>query len=76
MADEKLKELQAHVGACTVCALANKRVNDFCEEGKLLFVEYAKDHPPSRAAMVEIPKEQYDRLVAETKRRMRQGQRN
>lgn len=76
MDDLKLDEIKAHVTTCTVCSAANKRVNDFCELGRLLFFEWAKDHPPVRAAEVEISQEQYDRLVAETRRARRSGENN
>lgn len=76
MADEKLEQLQAHVDACAVCSAANKRVNDFCEAGRLLFSEWAKHHEPIRITEHTLPQDQYDRLVAETRRRERQRERN
>jgi len=74
--DEKLKKVIAHVDACSTCSAANKRVNDFCGDGQLLFFEYAKDAKPIRAEQVTLPQDQYDRLVEETRRREQQGERN
>lgn len=76
MSDEKTEKLKAHVAGCSMCSGANGRVNDFCEEGLLLFFEYAKEHPPIRAEEVEVTQEQYDRLVAENLRRRRNAERN
>lgn len=76
MEDELKIKIIAHVDACSVCSAANQRVNDFCMEGQMLFYEWAKDHSPTGAAMVEISKEQYDRLVEETLRRQRSAANN
>lgn len=76
MADEKLNNLKAHVDACSVCSSANKRVNDFCEEGLLLFSDWSKDKMPTHIVEHTLTQEQYDRLVEDTRRRRRQGERN
>lgn len=74
--DEKLRAVVAHVDQCSTCTAANKRVNDFCEEGKLLFFEYSKDKTPTSIKEHTLTQDQYDRLVAETQWRQRQGGRN
>jgi hypothetical protein len=76
MTDETMEKIKAHVALCSECSGANGRVNDFCEEGRLLFLEYAKHHTPTRAEMVEVTDEQYDRMVAEQRRRERSAGRN
>jgi hypothetical protein len=74
--DDKLEKIKAHVAACTLCSAANGRVNDFCREGELLFLDYAQGRIPISIQSVEIPKEQYGRLVEQTERRRRQSERN
>lgn len=74
--DEKIALVVAHVEKCATCSAANKRVNDFCEQGKLLFFEYSKDASPTRIVEHTLNDDQYARLVAETRRRQRQGGRN
>ena len=74
--NESLEKLEAHVAGCTICDAANKRVNDFCAEGQLLFFEYASTNPPIRFEEVTITKAQYDRLVEEARRRLRSAERN
>ena len=36
---DKLAALEAHVSTCDVCSIANKRANDFCERGRLMFYD-------------------------------------
>ena len=72
----KLDEIKAHVAGCSICSAANKRVNDFCETGRLMFYEFAQVTPPDRIEEVEITKEQHARLVAEQHRRERNAERN
>jgi len=74
--DDRLKKVIAHVDSCSTCSAANKRVNDFCRDGQLLFFEYAKHAKPIRAEQVTLPQDQYDRLVAETERARRSGEKN
>jgi len=74
--DPKTKELEAHVVSCSVCSVANKRVNDFCETGQLLFFVWAEEHPPRAAALVELTPEQYEQLVQAVLRRARNAERN
>jgi hypothetical protein len=74
--DEQMEKIKAHVDSCSVCTAANKRVNDFCDEGRLMFYAWANVHPPKRIEEVEITKEQHARLVDETRRRSRHGGRN
>ena len=74
--DERLAVVVAHVDQCATCSAANKRVNDFCEEGRLLFLEYAKHQAPNSVEEVELSDEQYYRLIAETRRRRRNAERN
>jgi len=74
--DEKLEKTKMHVLACAVCSRAAGRVNDFCEEGQLLFLEWAQDRRPLRITEVELSHEQYTRLVGEANRRRRQADRN
>jgi hypothetical protein len=76
MPNPQMEALKAHIAACSVCSAANRRVNDFCGTGQLLFREWAKDHPPIAAVETEITKEQFDRMVAEAERRQRQAERN
>jgi hypothetical protein len=76
MADATLEAVLAHVAACSVCTAANKRVNDFCTDGQVLFLEYASGHAPNRAELVEITPEQHDRLLAHARRRLRNAGRN
>jgi hypothetical protein len=73
---EKLALIVAHVEKCATCCSANKRVNDFCEQGKLLFFDYARDTAPNRITEHTLTDEQYARLVEETRRRQQQGERN
>ena len=42
IADEKMEGIKAHVAGCATCSAANKRVNDFCEKGQLLFLSGPK----------------------------------
>jgi hypothetical protein len=74
--DVKLEEIRKHVEACTICTAADKRVNDFCEAGQLLFFEWAIDHEPTRVEEVGITPEQYERLLAHARRRLRAAGRN
>ncbi len=76
MADEQMEKIKAHVADCPTCTAANKRVNDFCDEGRLMFYAWANVHPPKRIEEVEITRDQHDRLVAETRRRERNSERN
>lgn len=76
MADEKIDEIRAHVASCPVCIAAHNRANDFCPTGLLLFSEWAQSHSPTRVELVEITKEQHDRLVEEQHRRRRNAERN
>jgi hypothetical protein len=76
MADEQMEKIKAHVAACSVCSSANKRVNDFCDEGRLMFYAWANVHPPERITVAEITKEQHHRLVEETRHKQRSGERN
>lgn len=76
MADASLEAVLAHVAACSVCTAANKRVNDFCTEGQVIFLEYAAGHAPTGAEMVEITPEQYQRLLEHARRRLRNAGRN
>lgn len=75
MTDE-LPKIEIHVRDCAVCSKANRRVNDFCETGTALFIEWASTRKPVNAAMVTITDEQFDRLVQQHKRRHRQSERN
>jgi hypothetical protein len=74
--DKELEKVKAHVDSCSVCSRAHMRVNDFCDEGKLLFFDYAKDREPVRQMFVTLTDEQYDRLVEETRRARRRGENN
>lgn len=69
-------EVNAHVVGCAICSKANKRVNDFCPAGRLLFAEYAKTHQPTGAREVEITDEQFERLVAEQVRSDKASEQN
>jgi hypothetical protein len=73
---EELKQVQEHVEKCAVCSKANKRVNDFCFTGRMLFAEYAKTATPIRREDVTLTDEQYHRLVAETERAEKSGRDN
>ena len=76
MADPKMEEIKARVSGCSTCGAAKGRVNDFCEAGRVMFYEWAQVNAPSRIEQVEITKAQWDRLVAEQKRRARNAGRN
>lgn len=71
--DTQLEAIKAHVAGCKVCTAANKRVNDFCTEGRAMFNEWAQHHSPTSAEEVELTDEQYERLVAERKRADKAG---
>jgi len=73
---EELQAVVNHVEKCATCTKANKRVNDFCLEGRALFAEYAEKNPPSRVEYATCTDEQYGRLVAENKRAARSGENN
>ncbi len=55
-------DLEAHVASCPRCLAANKRANDFCDEGRLLFFDYVKDETP---ASVRIMSEEESQRVIE-----------
>jgi hypothetical protein len=71
-----LAKVVAHVNACDVCTRAKQRVNDFCSEGRVLFYDYAKRATPTSVEEITLTDEQYDRLVEETRRAQRSGERN
>lgn len=68
MSDTQMERLKAHVAACPTCIAANGRVNDFCDEGRLMFYAWANVNPPTRIESVQVTDEQYARLQREQKR--------
>lgn len=70
----ELAAVVKHVDSCAACTAANKRVNDLCPEGRLLFAAYQKVAEPTSIEEVEITDEQYARLVAGDKRARRAGE--
>ena len=76
MANEKMEAIKAHVSGCPTCSAANGRVNDFCETGRLMFYEWMQVNPPTRIERVVLTDDQYKRLEAEQRRRVRNAGRN
>ena len=76
MADKSLEALRAHVAGCSACTAANRRVNDFCTDGQVLFLAYAAGHSPTSVQEAEITPEQYQQLLKHARRRLRQAGRN
>jgi hypothetical protein len=74
--NQEFTALNQHIEKCAVCTRAKKRVNDFCSAGRVFFAEWAKTQPAPRGRWVTIPKDQFERLKAETARADRSAKEN
>jgi hypothetical protein len=72
--EEKLDGLKLHVSQCRVCSRANKRANDFCAIGRLMFFAWVKNETP--ASIVELDEEQSIRVINEEAERGRKASSN
>lgn len=70
------EELRAHIADCPTCAKAASHVNEFCDDGRRMFAEWAQDHTPTNVELREASDEQYRRLLEEQTRRARQARNN
>jgi hypothetical protein len=71
--DADIKKVIEHEATCATCKAANKRINDFCIEGQLLFAEYQKTHQPTSIIDATVTDEQYERLLEEARRKRKSG---
>jgi hypothetical protein len=68
---DKLAALEAHVSTCEVCSIANKRANDFCEQGRLMFYDWIELEDPK--SVIELDEEQSIRVIAQALERARKA---
>jgi hypothetical protein len=61
--------LEEHVNSCRICSAANKRVNDFCPAGKVLFYEFAQHNAPISAEVLSEEESAKVRNEIQQKRR-------
>ena len=70
----ELQAVREHVDSCRVCQKANKRVNDFCPEGKVLFYQYAAtDYPTSVEVLSEA---ESAKIINEVEKKRREAHNN
>jgi hypothetical protein len=68
---ERLEALEAHIASCPVCKVANKRANDFCDRGRLMFYDWIELEDPK--SVVELDEEQLIRVIAQENERIRKA---
>jgi hypothetical protein len=72
--EEKKAVLDGHLKYCKTCARANKRVNDFCDLGRSLFLQWAEEEEPIAATVLSA--EEYRRVVEEEAARVERARWN
>lgn len=55
------EKLRKHIESCAQCTAAQKRVNDFCGVGTILFVEWN----PQPLSARELSAEESEKIIAE-----------
>jgi hypothetical protein len=72
--DGRKLNLLEHVADCNVCSRAQGRANDFCERGRFLFFEWAKDQTPTGAVL--LSEEESARVIEQERKRVRKASDN
>lgn len=62
-----LEKLNLHISQCQKCTRANKRANDFCLTGKVLFRKWAAEQQPRSVTILSEAESQ--RIVAAEQRK-------
>lgn len=63
-----LEKLNHHISRCEQCSKANKRANDFCLTGKLLFRDWATLQQPTSVKV--LSEEESLRIIASAQRKL------
>jgi hypothetical protein len=70
----ELRDIQDHIQVCEICQRANKRVNDFCSVGKIIFFEYAQHNEPMSVTI--LGEAESAKIINDVKRKRREAHNN
>jgi len=72
--DTRLVAVNDHIRGCGKCTRARKRVNNFCDAGRALFLLWAENEKPISATVLD--EETSRRVIEQEMERRRKARRN
>jgi hypothetical protein len=74
--EDKLASLESHITDCPQCSRTQKRVNDFCRVGKVLFFDWTKGGTEHITRAEVLGESESQKIIADAEKQQEKARNN